>query len=339
MVFALTPVQDFIAKSRKLRDFWSGSLILSWLAFEGIKVVISELGADHVLYPSLHDQPMVEDLLGQLGLDDLLEDKERDAGRKQSKNGVASFPNKFVFLVPRGREIEVADKITSAIKDAWMNLGDRTLALIFKKLKKEDHFIKTLFARQMSDYWDFQWASSPLVGKSDKDIVTTLLHDNSWKPAFDLLKEAEKFFRLHEDGKGSLYSVSHALAQGCLAAGKLSRTNHRVPEAGIKCDMFSEYEIIHYSHKTSDDQNPPPSRDPFWQDLRNAWGSSTDFKETERLSAIGLVKRLAYRVCQEIDDHPLKPFFKNADKFPSTTEMAMLDWGSSLFVKAKKMSQ
>ncbi len=335
MVFALTPVQDFIAKSRKLRDLWSGSLILSWLAFEGIKVVISELGADHVLYPSLHDQPMVEDLLGQLGMDDLLDNGKRNAGR-QGKNGVASFPNKFVFLVPKGREAEVADKISAAIKDAWMNLGDRTLASIFKKIKKEDSFIKNLFARQLSDYWNFQWAASPLVGESDKDIVTTLLHENSWKPAFDLLEEAEKFFRQHEDGKGFLYSVSHALAQGCLAACKLSWVNHRVPEAGIKCDMFSEYEIIHYDHKTSDDQNPPPSRDPFWQDLRKAWGTSTDFKKTERLCAIGLVKRLAYRVCQEIDDHPLKPFFKNADKFPSTTEMAMLDWCRALTEKAKK---
>ncbi|MCK5679421.1 type III-B CRISPR-associated protein Cas10/Cmr2, partial [bacterium] len=256
MVFSLTPVQEFIAKSRKLRDFWSGSLILSWLAFEGIKVVISELGADHVLYPSLHDQPMVEDLLGQLGMDDLLEAGKRAASRKSSKNGVASFPNKFVFLAPKGREAEVAEKISSAIKAAWMNLGERTLALIFKKTKKEDPFINTLFAQQMGDYWDFQWAASPLVGKSDKDIVKTLLHKKSWEPAFDLLEKAEKFFRLHEDGRGSLYSVSHALAQGCLAAGKLSRVNHRLPEAGIKCDMFSEYEIIHYHHKTPDDQNP-----------------------------------------------------------------------------------
>ncbi|MEA1922863.1 MAG: type III-B CRISPR-associated protein Cas10/Cmr2, partial [Pseudomonadota bacterium] len=323
MVFALTPVQDFIAKSRKLRDFWSGSLILSWLAFEGIKVVIRELGADHVLYPSLHDQPMVEDLLGQLGMDDLLDDEKTDAGRKPGKNGVASFPNKFVFLVPKGREAEVADKISGAIKDAWMNLGNRTLALVLQKTKKEDPFIETLFAQQMGSYWDFQWASSPLVGKSDKEIITTLLHKDSWQPAFALLREAEKFFRPHKDAKGSLYSVSHALAQGCLAAGKLSRINHRLPEAGIKCDMFSEYEIIHYEHKTSADQNPPPSQDPFWQDLRN---KSTDFKETERLCAIGLVKRLAYRVCQEIDNHPLRPFFKNVDKFPSTTEMAMFDW-------------
>ncbi len=336
MVFALTPVQDFITKARKLRDLWSGSLILSWLAFEGIKVVISELGADHVLYPSLHDQPMIEDFLRQLGMNELLTNSCHSGSTRQNINGVASFPNKFVFLAPKGRETEIADKIAGAVKDAWMELGQRTLALIFKKIKKEDSFIEEIFSRQLSNYWEFQWAASPLVGKSDKDIIETLLHENSWKPAFALLKEAEKFFQLHEDGKGSLYSVSHALAQGCLAAGKLSRINQRVPEAGIKCDIFGEYEIIHYRQTSQSDRNPPPSLDPFWQDLRNAWDNATDFKKTERLCALGLVKRLAYRVCQEIENHPLRSFFKNADNFPSTTEMSMFYWYNSALEKAKK---
>jgi len=160
MVFALTPVQDFIGRARKLRDLWSGSLILSWLAFEGIKVIISELGADHVLYPSLHDQPMVEDLLRQLGMDELLDDEKGDVDHKTNKNGVASFPNKFVFLAPKGRESEIAEKISAAVNQAWINLGERTLELIFKKIKKEDSFIRDLFARQMNGYWDFQCHSA-----------------------------------------------------------------------------------------------------------------------------------------------------------------------------------
>lgn len=59
MVFSITPVQGFIAKSRKLRDFWTGSVLLSWLAFEGLRWVMENLGADHVIYPSLIDQPLV----------------------------------------------------------------------------------------------------------------------------------------------------------------------------------------------------------------------------------------------------------------------------------------
>lgn len=89
MVFALTPVQDFIVRARKLRDYWSGSILLSWLAFEGIKAVIHELGADHILYPSLHGQPLIDNLLEDWQMD------KKWLGENVDKAGVASFPNKL----------------------------------------------------------------------------------------------------------------------------------------------------------------------------------------------------------------------------------------------------
>ncbi len=100
LVFNITPVQDFIARARKLRDFWTGSLIFSWLAFEGIRKLIYLLGSDHILYPSLIGQPMVNWLLAkECGLG-MLARAENTAGLA----GVASFPNKFVCLVPTGQE-------------------------------------------------------------------------------------------------------------------------------------------------------------------------------------------------------------------------------------------
>ena len=336
MVFALNPVQDFIGRARKLRDFWSGSLILSWLAFEGIKVIISQLGADHVLYPSLHDQPMVEDLLARLGMEELLGKSCGNRG-ELPQNGVASFPNKFVFLVPVGLEKELADRIAQAINNVWMELGQQTLTLVFRKIGKEkDPFIQKLFTRQMEDYWEHSWAASPLLGKSDQKLIKLLLHESSWEHAFKMLAQSEKFFPVREDGQGLFYSVTHALVQGRLAAGKMCRNNRHPPEAGIKCDMFGEYEIIHYSYDTQRDKNPRPSDDPFWQDLRRAWNTPADFKETERLCSLGLVKRLAYRVCQEIANHPLKPFFARAGNFPSTTEMALGDWYRNLCAQARE---
>ena len=38
-VFAITPVQAFIGRARKLRDHWVGSVLLSYLAFTGIRHV------------------------------------------------------------------------------------------------------------------------------------------------------------------------------------------------------------------------------------------------------------------------------------------------------------
>ena len=112
VVFSLTPVQDFISRARKLRDFWVGSLILSWLAFEGICGIMYRFGSDHVLYPSLIGQPMVNRLLrdecGFAGI-------SLPAGWDRAR-GIASFPNKFVFLAPTLREAEIAEYVKERIQ-------------------------------------------------------------------------------------------------------------------------------------------------------------------------------------------------------------------------------
>ncbi|MBV5326225.1 MAG: hypothetical protein JZU65_01110, partial [Chlorobium sp.] len=65
VVFAITPVQPFISRARKLRDHWVGSVILSYLAFTGIRHVAETIGPDHIIYPSMQDQSLVEAWIGK----------------------------------------------------------------------------------------------------------------------------------------------------------------------------------------------------------------------------------------------------------------------------------
>ena len=331
MVFAVTPVQDFIGRARKLRDFWAGSLLLSWLAFEGIRAVIYQLGADHILYPSLHGQPLVDQMIGN--------DWEMDAylGPKMGSAGVASFPNKFVCLVPTGMEEEIAGQIQDSIQRQWLDLGAATRRQVEKWVGEHDEITRQ-FDRQLTAYWEFAWAASPLVRKKDKDLVEELLPKNTISELFQFLKDSETLLQKKNirsgDGQGILYSVSHRLAQTMLAAGKSHRTDRRQEEPGIKCDMFGEFEILHFPFKKGDDKNPPPSQDPFWSAFKEKWNPKSDFGASERLCAIGLVKRIAYRVCQDMDNHPLKTMFEKGPTFPSTTEMALTDWFGRLESKA-----
>lgn len=330
MVFALTPVQDFISRARKLRDYWSGSVLLSWLAFEGIKAIIYRYGADHIVYPSLHGQPLVDDLLKKWGMPEEWLNSTKDAG-------VASFPNKFVCLVPTGEESEAAKAIEKAISDAWMVLGDATLKFLEKKNGSEDDYIKKdayieeQFKRQLSNYWEYHWSAIPLIKGDDRQAVEELLHNATIEPVFKFWEDSKKVYP-NSTGEGQLYSVSHRLAQAGLAAGKSWREDRRPKEEGIKCDMFGEFEILHY--KDDCGKNPKPSDDPFWKDVRKAFDES-EFGKTERLCALGMVKRLAYRVVKDIKDHPLHQMFKTAEGFPSTTEMAMQDWWRRLKARAK----
>ena len=324
MVFALTPVQDFVGRARKLRDYWSGSIILSWLAFEGIKAVIQRFGADHIVYPSLHGQPLIDGLLREWGME------EEWLGGGDDKAGVASFPNKFVCLVPTGQEAEAATVIEQAIRDAWQELSKATLSLLEKKIGRQDSHIKKQFDRQLGNYWEYHWAAVPLVKGDERGIAEELLHKETIHPAFDFWEKSNKFWQ--STGEGQLYSVSHRLVQAMLAAGKSQRQDIRTPEEGIKCDLFGEFEILHYEAECG--KNPKPSEDPFWKDIRNKFDES-DFGKNERLCALGIVKRLAYRVCKQINGHPLQKMFKNAEAFPSTTEMALHDWWRQLQNKAK----
>ena len=81
-----------------------------------------------------------------------------------------------------------------------------------------------------------------------------------------------------------------------------------------------------FNGKKETDRNPRPALDPFWSSFKEAWEPKSDFKASERLSAVAMVKRLAYRVCKKLPDHPLNAFFEEAERFPSTTEMALADW-------------
>ena len=336
MVFALTPVQDFVGRARKLRDYWSGSLLLSWLAFEGIKAVIYQLGPDHILYPGLHGQPLVHGLLRQWQMNDLM-------GSTPSASGVASFPNKFVCLVPTGREEETAALIEQSIQKQWLELGRRTRELVEKIVDRQDEYIRKQFDRQMGSYWEYHWSAVPLVRKESRAQVEQLLHRGSIEGLFRFVEDTDNLLLKQGikpgSGEGQMYSISHRLVQSMLAAGKSHRRDRRQKEPGIKCDMFGEFEILHFTFQDNDDQNPRPTDDPFWTLLKQNWDTESDFGRTERLCAIGLVKRLAYRVCQDIKNHPLKPMFEKADTFPSTTEVALHDWWEQLKKKAQQDSE
>ncbi|MDR0407676.1 MAG: type III-B CRISPR-associated protein Cas10/Cmr2, partial [Campylobacteraceae bacterium] len=91
VVFSITPVQAFIARARKLRDFYAGSKILSYLASVGFNAIKGEK-----LYPSADSN---------------------------------SMPNKFVFSIDAEDTKQVKSemgRIEEVIKNAWLELADIT---------------------------------------------------------------------------------------------------------------------------------------------------------------------------------------------------------------------
>jgi len=331
MVFSLTPVQGFIARARKMRDFWTGSVILSWLAFEGLRWIMENLGADHVLYPSLIDQPLVNAYL---------EREWKVSGPfkprlwEKAPGEIASLPNKFLFLIPFGKADEIAGEIKKAITENWQSLARMTLAYLTARQEMtadDGKQLDSLFERQTSRFWDFQWAAARLAEHEDKQELSALLDASQWERQFAYLEAICPFLEKREysvrnASRGILYSTSHSLVQSALAAEKARKTVNRQEEPGEKCQICGEFEVLHTQPWQGEKADVYKSRlSAFWDSLKEEQTNDVDFKENERLCAICTIKRLLPRVLKkkEMNDHILFRAFGKADTFPSTTEMAL----------------
>jgi len=364
-VYSLTPIQKVIANSRKLQDFWTGSVLISWLAFEGLRSVVEHWGPDHIIYPSLFDQPLVDHwLVRQYRLFGLVSE---DAGLKNRRDfSIASFPNKFVLLAPVGQEQATAAMIRGAIDQAWQHLATQTLGLILDRLYGEKSrdtqniqklkekfptseslaiFLDPQFRAQVDRFWEHAWASVPLLGAGQKERVENLLGGNfprdSWSYAESSSKVSPYHQKARHNASGAFYPITHRVVQTGLAATKATRIKERAPQKGIKCSMEPELSIL----TVEPGENPAPREDLLWNVLRDAFnpqgetaGSDIVIKESERLSPISLMKRFAHKVCTRkafqgdpshfIDErlHVLDCVLGRPEGFESSTEMALTDW-------------
>lgn len=325
LVFSITPVQGFIARARKMRDYWTGSVLLSWLAFEGLRWIIENLGADHILYPSLIDQPLVNAYLEKEW--QVSGSFKPELWKKQASE-IASLPNKFLFLIPFGQAQDVADEIKKAIEEQWKNIAGMTLVYLAEKKNvssNEKDYLSKMFDRQTNHFWEYQWASSRLVDHTDQDELAKLLNDTDFSRQFAYLDAIypvleKKGYSRKNTSRGILYSTSHHLAQSALAAEKFRRSARLKEEPGEKCQMCGEFEVLHGKGWAGE------SVSEYKQNVANFWNkfiNDDDFKEKERLCAMCFIKRYAPRVLRKDKDHILNSVFGDADSFPSTTEMAL----------------
>ena len=336
MVFSITPVQPFIAKARKLRDYWTGSVLLSWLAFEGMRWVMENLGPDHILYPSLIDQPLVNEYMKKNW-------KVSQDGFLNPPKDIASFPNKFLFLIPMNMAGTIADEIKNHIRAEWKGLYERVCAactaMVGSFLSDEEKAcVKEIFDRQNSRFWDLQWAAAYLAAGTDKSEIETLLPEGVYKNPFELLNQFNEIIKdrphYEKSGRGVLYSLSHSLAQSAIAVSKNRKKVTRLPETGEKCHLCGHFEVLHhkkYSGDISAREYKKNVKD-FWRNLKNHWDGDEkntlgfNLNDNEMLCSICLTKRMAYKAMEADKNHILHSAFKDKKSFPSTTEIALTSY-------------
>ncbi len=336
-VFSISPVQSFISKARKLRDSWTASVIISYLSFTGIKYIMDELGPDHIVYPSLHDQLLVEKwLCKKYDFQNFLNEKEPIKELKELGKSIASFPNKFVFLCATTETEKILKNIEETTKEEWIRIAQIVRDLLKRESNAGDTFTE-LFDHQISDFWQFSWTSVKLPGLKDDQAIESILHREKWEYEYNTIS---KFAGKFSYGKTTarLYGTAHSIIQNLLSSVKMKPVHIRQPQNGEKCPLCGEHEVLHDFDKAGETSVHvyDEAVKQFWTKLREKFNpkdehSSEKFTykqigEKERLCAICAIKRFLLLVMKDDERELLNEVFKDTESFQSTTELAAYNY-------------
>ena len=258
--FSIGPVQGFIARARRTRDFWAGSFLLSYLAGQAMAVILESKGS-LVLPAVAKDKENITDLLLQA----VVSLREKKAIKLSDENlKIATLPNRFRAEVPVDFD---PNKCTEAINEAWSNLCRAVWESYLQPVAKLGENTAEIWKRQINNFWEIVW----VLGET----------------AFPL--EPRKNWRSH------------------------------IPpvEPGDKCSLFEDLQELSGFIRTKNKEQRE-RQDRFWADLRSQTGRH-ELTETERLSAIALVKRLFPLVAPDI-------LWEVPIRYPSTPYLAAVTW-------------
>jgi len=306
LAFALGPVQRFIEAARSVRDLWSGSMTLSWLAFRAILPVIERLGPTALVYPALRGNPL---------LDLWLRDNQRLGDKvpmpDEPRRLTPSLPHRFLALVPWGNAGSAAQALAAecqhAVANAWKEMADAvrdrvngTLDSLFAGWDKR-------WNDQIASYFSASAAIVPLGGSGeevDRRLAGLLAGNNSFAEAFGDAEAIRGMARAIPQNHRPAYPQDHAgrwqhqveLVNRSLAAQRAIRhvpttlsssdPNERYPQ---KCTLLGSFEQM------GPDNLAESKR--FWDNLAaSQHGLSIDgvrIRKGEALCAVALVKRFA----------------------------------------------
>jgi len=321
LLWTLGPVQSFIESAKKTSDLWAGSFLLSYLTFKAISVVMEEEGVDHVIFPNLNGQPLVDKWLynyfKSINVDiecfknwekeweDFFKNNSNDI---EEKITIANIPNRFLAVVPSSKAAALAKRCSDAVKDALVGFS--------KDIKDIE-----LNIEDIESFFNIYWVVLPWMEEGKDENITNLIKD--YRCLVDELEDKEdnkhnnkedellavdivEFVVNHPLYKakgnfnsqiGVAYSLLVEMSEKILASRKNIRDFVNIPpQTGKKCSICGEYSAI-------------PS------------------KEEESLCSICALKRKLPSIMKE------KLFLQTDIRFPSTSEMPTVKYKEEESVK------
>ena len=320
--FTISPVQSFIGQSRRTRDLWSSSFLLSWLSGIAMAKVINSGGK--ILFPSVQDNANgITDAM----LRAILKEAEDDA----SKNTpfIGTLPNRFKAEVP---DTFNPTECIAAVQAKWAELAleVRQHFLPLSELKDVLHIpakawknpnsakkslTETLWDQQIKNFWDIQWVK----GEAPADGS-----DARW---LDLRKNWRQHIQPDQQEPGDACT----LMPGWVELSGHVRSLHKEKQDRFWDIIRAHLPSVHHGDERDGGRGTP-------QAAENPGVGTLNLRDDERLCAIAFIKRLWPKLPSDSiksvigwvpDDKT-----KSAGNWPSTAYMAALPWIKATFHSA-----
>lgn len=143
--FSIGPVQGFVAESRRTRDLWGSSYLLSFLSAQAIAAA-QHAGGTIVRPGAVEQDPMILWL---------------KSDKKSKLPTVGSLPNHFIVSVDGCSVEEVANQTTTAFFCAWNAVCDAVWSEFVAQLANLGHGTCDIWNRQIRSFWELQWVVTP----------------------------------------------------------------------------------------------------------------------------------------------------------------------------------
>jgi len=314
LLFSIGPIQEFIATARKVQDLWSGSYILSYLAWTAMKTIGEEVGPDSIIFPDLIGQPFCTLWLKKKGLK-FLKSPNRDALSSPT------LPNRVLALLSKDSAEHVANKAEQAVKAMFKkicftvkeNIEDAIDGLRGEAVWGE------IWDRQTEDFIEVYWAVLPTGKKNEYraflETYKTFLGFETFRDFEKLLKEYER--RGFGPNIGTVYGQLYRFLEKGLGSRKTVRNFFQQSEPHYKCTMCGMREPIHPQRHNNHSCEEYGALVGFWKETFRTQSKFPGIKASERLCAVCVTKRFAAR-----NYFNNKKAFDIHTSYPSTSTMA-----------------
>ncbi len=307
LIFTFSPVQGFIESSRRTRDFFTGSYILSWLTFRVMYRLIEgrDVSKEDFVYPILDKQPLW-DLFEHHQISDL------------ELLAVANFPNRFVLRVEYGRGEGLVEKIKEIFQEEWKEIYEFVLEKFLKKLRKKNITRDEIYEDEVWEQFEKQ---------VDNYFVpfVVVLRDTGREDYSRMFKDSGELEKILNQQEDKTYGYTYDLAERILGSRKTFRPYKGIvdyPE-GADMEKFDGCSVCGERKALAID----------WLELREEY----DF-QGDRLCGVCLVKRLGYKYFEDVfkrymDENEWNLLFSSPhlfQNFPSTREIAGIKFKEKL---------